>query len=81
MGPDKRAFKYRFSDDVTVTSSEDQDLHNLVQVNTFIEDKPFVDQTPFTQWTIEVDDFSLYDMSNLIDIKLIWKGRFNIDNN
>lgn len=72
MRPDSRRFKYTLSPTITIASGDND---SLVTIDSFIPSQVFADPTPFTQWTISITNPTIYNLSGLTDVKLVWKGR------
>lgn len=73
MLPLSRPFKYN------VAAGSDGDTDASVLIDSIIPSRDYVDPTPFAQWTITIKQPELLDLSNLSNVKFVWRGtaKFN----
>jgi hypothetical protein len=50
-----------------------------IQVDSISASENHMDPTPFTQWTIQLDNPDQYDLSGLTNVRLVWRGNAYLD--
>ncbi|OBZ76539.1 hypothetical protein A0H81_03146 [Grifola frondosa] len=65
--PLRRPFQYRVGSDTKAREER-------VEIDSLFESKYHMDPTPFTQWTIEINNLETLDLSALNGVRLEWEG-------